>query len=124
MRLLRPFTTISRSSSSFLLASLGPAHVWAEGCGRTLHALAMGAVPAVFVLRSTRDEVYNVLWALVFAFATLNILGLGARRFEEHQRGLSFGEVLAIMVVIVSVIMLGWELLYLFNVLPLHLAPR
>lgn len=124
MRLLKPFTTISRSSSCFLFGSLRPVRVWAEGCGRTLHALAMGAVPAVFMLRSTREDVYNVLWALVFAFATLNILGLGARRFESQRSGLSFGEVLAVMVVIVSMIMLGWEMLYLFKILPLHLEPR
>lgn len=84
----------------------------------------MGAVPAVFMLRSTREGIYNILWALVFAFATLNILSLGARRFEAQQRGLSFGEVLAIMVVIGSVIMLGWEMLYLFKIFPLHLEPR
>ena len=30
----------------------------------------------------------------------------------------------AIMVVFVSVVMLGWEMLYLFKVFPLHLAPR
>lgn len=84
----------------------------------------MAVVPAMFMLRSTREEVYNVLWALVFAFATLNILSLGARHFESDRRGLTFGEILAIMVVLVSVVMLGWEMLYLFKVFPLRLAPR
>jgi hypothetical protein len=78
----------------------------------------------VFLLRSTREEIYNVLWALVFAFATLNILSLGARHFEADRRGLTFGEILAILVVLVSVVMLAWEMLYLFNVFPLRLSPR
>lgn len=124
MRLLRPFTALPWSFSSFLLASLGQAHAWAESYSRSLHALALAALPAMFMLRSTREEVYNVLWALVFAFATLNILSLGARHFESDRRGLTFGEILAIMVVLVSVVMLGWEMLYLFKIFPLRLAPR
>jgi hypothetical protein len=124
MRLLRPSIPLPRSSASFLLAGLDHAHAFAEGCGRTLHALAVGILPAMFLLRSTRDEIYNVLWALVFAFATLNILSLGARHFEADRRGLSFGEILAILVVVVSVIMLGWEMLNLFKIFPIRLAPR
>jgi hypothetical protein len=100
------------------------AHTFAESCGRTVHALAVGILPALFLLRSTREDVYNVLWALVFAFATLNILSLGARHFEADRRGLTFGEVLAILVVVVSVIMLGWEMLNLFKIFPIRLAPR
>ncbi len=107
-----------------MLAGLDQAHALAGNYGRAAHALAVGILPALFLLRSTRDEVYNVLWALVFAFATLNILSLGARHFESDRRGLTFGEILAIMVVAVSVVMLGWEMLYLFKVFPLHLAPR
>jgi hypothetical protein len=57
-----------------------------------LHALAVGVLPAMFLLRSTREGIYNILWALVFGFATLNILSLGARRFEQ-TRGLNFGEI-------------------------------
>jgi hypothetical protein len=125
MRLLRPFTALPRSSVSFLLTGLDhAAHTFAESCGRTVHALAVGILPALFLLRSTREEVYNVLWALVFAFATLNILSLGAQRFEANRRGLTFGEVLAILVVVVSVIMLGWEMLNLFKIFPIRLAPR
>lgn len=123
MRLLRPFTTIPRVTPSFLLATLDQAHTWVEGCGRTVHALAVGILPALFLLRSTREEVYNILWALVFAFATLNILSLGARHFESDRRGLTFGEILAILVVVVSVILLAWEMLYLFKIFPLRLAP-
>jgi len=83
----------------------------------------MGILPAIFLLRSTREAVYNVLWALVFGFATLNILSLGARRFEQ-ARGLNFGEILAILVVLVSIILLAWEMLFIFGILPIHLTPR
>jgi hypothetical protein len=76
------------------------------------------------LLVTTRDEVYNILWALVFGFATLNILSLGARRFESHKGGLNFGETLAILIVVVSIILLSWEMLYLFHVLPIRLTPR
>ncbi len=103
---------------------MGQAHSWTEFSGRALHALAVGVLPAMFLLRSTRDEIYNILWALVFGFATLNILGLGARHFEEEKSGLSFGEILAILVVVVSLVLLGWEMLYLFHILPIRLAPR
>jgi hypothetical protein len=89
-----------------------------------LHALAVGVLPAMFLLRSTREEIYNVLWVLVFGFATLNILSLGARRFEQDKGGLNFGEILAILVVLVSIVLLGWELLYLFHILPIRLTPR
>ncbi len=68
-----------------------------------------------------KSNIYNILWVLVFGFATLNILGLIARRFEPRRTGLSFGEILAITVVIVSVFLLAWEMLYLFHVLPVKL---
>ena len=78
----------------------------------------------MFLLRSTREEIYNILWGLVFGFATLNILSLGARRFEEEKSSLSFGEILAVLVVLVSIVLLGWEMLYVFHILPIHLTPR
>jgi len=102
---------------------MGRAHGWAEFSGRALHALAAVVLPALFLLRSTREGIYNILWALVFGFATLNILSLGAHRFE-HDKGLNFGEMLAILVVLVSIVLLGWEMLYLFHVLPIRLTPR
>jgi hypothetical protein len=92
-------------------------------CGSTFHALAV-VLPAMLFLRSTREEIYNILWALVFGFATLNILSLGARRFEQDKGGLNFGETIAILVVVVSIVLLGWEMLYLFHVLPIRLTPR
>jgi len=103
---------------------MGQARGWAEFSGRALHALAVGVLPAMLLLRSTRDEIYNILWALVFGFATLNILSLGARRFEQEKSGLNFGEILAILVVVVSIVLLGWEMLYLFHILPIHLPPH
>jgi len=69
-----------------------------------------------------KDSIYNILWVLVFGFATLNILGLIARRFEPRRRSnLNLGEILAITVAIVAVILLAWEMLYLFHILPLKL---
>ncbi len=117
----RPFSAARGCSSLFV--AVGHAHGWAEFSGRALHALAAVVLPAVFLLRSTREGVYNILWALVFGFATLNILSLGARRFEQ-TRGLNFGEILAVLVVLVSIVLLGWEMLYLFHILPIHLTPR
>jgi len=127
MRLPRPASAAPRSCASFFLA-VGHAHGWAEFSGRGLHALAIivlpAVVPAMFLLRSTREEIYNILWALVFGFATLNILSLGARRFEAGKTGLNFGEILAILVVLVSIVLLGWELLYVFGILPIRLTSR
>jgi len=120
-------TTRSWSCSSLFFATW-QGHGWAEFSGRALHALAVivlpTVLPAMFLLRSNRDEIYNILWALVFGFATLNILSLGARRFEEEEAGLNFGEILAILVVVVSIVLLGWEMLYVFHILPIRLTPR
>jgi hypothetical protein len=123
MRLLRPLRAVSRSYASVFFA-IGQMRGWAQFPGRGLHALVATALPATFLLRSTREEVYNILWGLVFGFATLNILSLGARRFEQEKSGLSFGEILAVLVVLVSIVLLGWEMLYAFHVLPIQLTPR
>ncbi|PYV83181.1 MAG: hypothetical protein DMG93_09460 [Acidobacteria bacterium] len=69
-------------------------------------------------------SVYDVLWGAVFGFATLNILGLLARRFEPGRTRMTLGEVLAITAAVVSLLMLGWELLFTFHVLPIHLDPH
>lgn len=83
------------------------------------------ALAATFVLlqrhTSRRDDVYNILWAVVFGFATLNILGLAARRFESNRRGLTFGELMAVLVVLLSIFLLGWELLSVFHFFPIKL---
>jgi hypothetical protein len=69
-------------------------------------------------------SLYNILWIVVFGFATLNIISLGARRVEPNKRSMNFGELLAVLVVITSVMLLTWELLHLFRIFPLHLSPR
>ena len=103
-----------------LIAAVSQAHGW--GLGGMMHQMAAGMLPALFLLSSSREEVYNILWALVFGFATLNILSLGARRFEQ-KRGLNFGELLAVLVVVVSIVLLAWEMLYVFGILPIRFTP-
>jgi hypothetical protein len=67
---------------------------------------------------------YDLLWGVVFGFATLNILGLVASRFEPGRRRMTLGEMLAITAAAVSILMLGWELLFLFHILPIRLEGR
>ena len=88
-----------------------------------VHAQSALAAWLILATRHTsrRDSVYNILWAFVFGFATLNILGLAARRFEPNRRGLTFGEFLAVVVVLISIFLLGWELLGVFHVFPIKL---
>jgi hypothetical protein len=71
--------------------------------------------------RGSREDVYNILWAVVFGFATLNILSLASRRLEPNRRGMSFGEMMAVLVVLLSVFLLGWEMLNLFHIFPIKL---
>ena len=40
---------------------------------------------------------------------------------EPGKRGLSFGELMAVMVVVVSVFLLGWEMLSLLHIFPIRL---
>jgi hypothetical protein len=104
-----------------------------SGFARTTRA-ALAAYPAMrlqasvllsllLAVRShgSREEVYNILWAVVFGFATLNILSLASRRLEPNRRGMSFGELLAVLVVLLSVFLLGWEMLNLFHIFPIKL---
>jgi phage-related tail protein len=121
-----------RVSRSFQPMALAGVVSMIAGFTRTKAALAVYAVAraytamlvgvAVAVLyRGSRQDVYNILWAVVFGFATLNILGLAARRLEPTRRGLSFGELMAVMVVLLSVFLLGWEMLNLFHIFPIKL---
>lgn len=87
---------------------------------RACAAVVFGVVVTAFY-RGARQDVYNILWAVVFGFATLNILSLAARRMEPAKRGLSFGELMAVAVVLVSVFLLGWEMLSLFHIFPIKL---
>jgi len=84
-------------------------------------ALGLFSVAVAVFYRGSRQDVYNILWAVVFGFATLNILGLAARRMEPGKHGLSFGELMAVMVVLLSIFMLGWEMLNLFHIFPIRL---
>jgi len=76
------------------------------------------------IYEDKKGSVYNVLWVLVFGFATLNILGLVLRRFDPRKSGLNFGEILAITVVFFSIFLLGLEMLNLFHILPIKLQPH
>src|SRR5271155_2158505 len=113
--MVSPFTTtVARVTS----------HSW---MGPTLVGLQSSML---FALRfsgefsSKKSNVYNILWVLVFGFATLNILGLVARRFEPRRSSLNFGEILAITVTVVSVVLLGLEMLSLFHIFPIKIQPH
>ena len=86
---------------------------------------AQSALVASLVLlergSSHHTDVYNILWAVVFGFATLNILSLAARRSEPNRRGLSFGELMAVMVVLLSIFLLGSELLNFVHIFPIKI---
>ncbi len=77
-----------------------------------------------FQFSHKKNDIYNILWILVFGFATLNILSLAARRFEPSRSRMSFGETLAVMVVLMSVVLLGWEMLNIFKIFPIRLHPH
>jgi hypothetical protein len=94
----------------------------AYAIARAYAAVFFGVAVTVFY-RGTREDVYNILWAVVFGFATLNILSLAARRLEPTRRGLTFGELMAVMVVLLSIFLLGWEMLNLFHIFPIKLKP-
>ena len=107
-----------------LISSLAKTTQTAVGVYATARAeatLPLALVLTMLARRGSRQDVYNVLWAVVFGFATLNILSLAARRFEPTRKGLSFGELLAVLVVLISIFLLGWELLNVFHVFPIKL---
>ena len=85
------------------------------------HAAAVVGLGVALQYGGSHSDIYNVLWAVVFGFATLNILSLAARRFEPTRRGMSFGELLAVMVVLLSVFLLGWEMLNMLHIFPIRL---
>jgi hypothetical protein len=90
---------------------------------RAPSTLFLAIAAALFSRHGARDDIYNVLWAVVFGFATLNILSLAARHFEPTRRGLTFGELLAVLVVVISLFLLGWEMLTVFHIFPIKLKP-
>jgi hypothetical protein len=89
--------------------------------GGGAHAGALASMALAVAVRGPRRDIYNILWAVVFGFATLNILSLAARRFDPNKRGMSFGEMMAVMVVLTSVFLLGWEMLNLFHIFPIQI---
>jgi hypothetical protein len=86
--------------------------------------MSMPGVALFLQVEVANGRIYNVLWVAVFGFATLNILGLVARRFEPGRSRMTFGEMLAITAAVIAGLMLTWELLFLFHVLPIRLEPR
>lgn len=100
--------------------------------GSACHALAAQAALLLLfqfsqlsdIYAEKKGSVYNILWVLVFGFATLNILGLVLRRFEPRRSGLNFGEILAITVVFFSLLLLALEMLNIFHIFPIKLEPR
>lgn len=112
--MVSPLTTVARVTSH---SWLGPSLVGLQSS--LLFALQFSSE-----FSSKKSNVYNILWVLVFGFATLNILGLVARRFEPRRSSLNFGELLAITVTVVSVILLGWEMLSLFHIFPIKIQPH
>jgi hypothetical protein len=76
---------------------------------------------ALLLLRAHQEDIFNIVWALVFGFATLNILAMAVRQHENARRRLNFGEMLAIIILLVAVGLLAWEMLNLFHVFPLRL---
>lgn len=81
--------------------------------------LAPGFVLLLF--RAHQEDIFSIVWALVFGFATLNILSMAVRQHENTRRRLNFGELLAIIILLVAVGLLVWEMLNLFHVFPLKL---
>lgn len=77
------------------------------------------AVLAMFY-RAPRQNAYNMLWAVLFGFATLNIIGLAARR-PEPRRGLNLGEMMAVLIVLLSIVMLAWEMGSVLHIFPIKL---
>ena len=78
---------------------------------------ALGYVPEI----AWNDTCASTLISNFFGFATLNILSLASRRLEPNRRGMSFGELMAVLVVLLSVFLLGWEMLNLFHIFPIKL---
>lgn len=96
------------------------AAVAAYSVARASAGMIFGMAVAIFY-RGSPQDVFDILWAVVFGFATLNILGLATRRMEPSRRGLSFGELLAVLVVVLSIVLLGWEVLTLLHIFPIKI---
>jgi Na+/serine symporter len=91
-----------------------------------LRQAALFVVFGAWQLTDKRGEFYNILWMLVFGFATLNILALVTRSLEPsgRRRRMAVGEMLAVLVVVTCLVLLSWEMLQLFHIFPIRLNPR
>ena len=110
-----------------LVAVFGGGQGLVSGARILLPRLQEVAILATVVLLQShkKEDLYSILWMLVFGFATLNILGLVAKRLEpQARRGAGFGEILAVLVLCTSFALLGWELLNLFHIFPIKLRAR
>jgi hypothetical protein len=76
----------------------------------------------LLILAASSDNLYNILIAVVCGFASLNILNLLTRP-ARPVRGLSFGEMLAVTGAVVSLLLLGAEMLHIYHVFPIKLQP-
>jgi hypothetical protein len=74
------------------------------------------------LLAEGSDNLYNILIALVCGFASLNILNLLTRP-AQPVRGLTFGEMLAVTGAVLSLLLLGAEMLHIYHVFPIKLRP-
>jgi hypothetical protein len=114
-------------STTSLIASFARAKSAGLSAALSIYSFVhvQSAVIAVLIVlerhSNRRNDIYNILWAVVFGFATLNILSLAGRRFEPNRRGMTFGELMAVMVVLLSIFLLGWELLNVFRIFPIKL---
>ena len=81
---------------------------------------------AAWQLANKRGDFYNILWMLVFGFATLNILALVTRSLDPsgRRRRMAAGEILAVLVVLTCLGLLASEMLSLFHIFPIKLSPR
>jgi hypothetical protein len=109
--------------STYRTLAISRIGAWAPLLQRGSHVHWLPVI-ALLQFSNKKDDVFNILWVLVFGFATLNILSLVARRMEPRRNRLSFGETLAIGVVLMSVVLLGWELSTIFKIFPIRLHTR
>jgi hypothetical protein len=112
---------MSLSSTSVLIAGFTRTACAALLSLRSAQSALVSSLVLLERISGHHTDVYNILWAVVFGFATLNILSLAARRSEPNRRGLSFGELMAVMVVLLSIFLLGSELLNFVHIFPIKL---
>lgn len=86
-----------------------------------IQSIALFAMQVSAKYLKDEDNFYDIFAALVFGFSAINVLNLATKRFESPRRGLNYGEMLAITVVVVSLVFLAWEMLHVFHVLPIKL---